>query len=373
MADNYLKPMLDPGSARVFNINVMTRRLMSKDPAAKPFFNNPKFNVIVLIKDTVPEAERKGNVPPIGTKLYIPFNEHDIYEGGRTIFLHNQHLQQALTDQFGVVTGVTPEMLLDDMNKLKVLDSMPSLDPFLLKDLFMRSNMTVNELYFEISQEQWHEIELYILQRFEPLVKAAYPDAMQFDEKARQLIGKIWEANDMTALQPLIEAFRFPTDRALEIFGAWKGINYYSFQHTKLKKQLLDMATWLKTVAVPPGVMSRTESMELMATLNAGKEAMLKEWQKVEGILRSYNEGYDKMFKEQAGSTQFLDFLRNSARHYWDLGNSMGRISHVTYCWHVYTGRYKDRKLPWPETLQTIKLFTDIMTPDRKANTAMAW
>lgn len=373
MSDNFLKPMLDPGSARVLNVNVLTRRLATKNPNAKFFFSNPKFNMIVLIKDTIPESERKGSLQPIGTKLYIPFNEHDIYEGGRTIFLHHPQLQQALTDHYGVVTGVTPEMVASDMNKLKTLDSVPSLDPFLLKDIFMRAGIEVNEAYFEISQEQWNEIELYILQRFEPLVKAAFPDAMQFDEKARQLIEKIWEAKDMTALQPLIEAFRFPADRALDIFGAWKGINYYSFQHAKLQKQLLEMAGWLKTVSVPPGVMSRTESMEWTASLNAGKEAMVKEWQKVEGILRSYNEGYDKMFKEKQGSSQFLDFLRNSARHYWDLGNGMGRISHVTYCWHVYTGRFKDRKLPWPEMNQTIKLFTEIMTPDKKAATAMAW
>ena len=85
-ANQYLKPMLDVGSPRVFNCNELTGRILAKDENAPRFFRNKQLNGVVLIKDTVPEADRRINARPIGTKLYFPFNEGNIYEGGRTIF-----------------------------------------------------------------------------------------------------------------------------------------------------------------------------------------------------------------------------------------------------------------------------------------------
>src|SRR5689334_25044136 len=107
--------------------------------------------------------------------------------------------------------------MAEDLGVLEVLDGLPSLEPFLMKDVFQRAKIEVNEAYFEISPELWTEIETFVLQRFEPLVTAAFPDAMASDEKARRLAEKIWEASDVAELTPLIEAFRLPPEQALDI------------------------------------------------------------------------------------------------------------------------------------------------------------
>src|ERR1700733_3900813 len=101
MATEYNKPMLDVGSPRVFNCNVLTRRILAKDPTVAPFFRNKRLNNLILIKDTIPENDRRNRKSAIGTKLYFPFNENEIYEGGRTIFAHDKHLEQALIEAFG--------------------------------------------------------------------------------------------------------------------------------------------------------------------------------------------------------------------------------------------------------------------------------
>src|SRR4051812_14103912 len=89
-ANQYLKPMLDAGSPRVFNCNEMTHKILAKDAEAPRFFRNKQLNTAVLIKDTVPVGQRNAGGPAVGTKLYFPFNEANIYEGGRTIFLHEK-------------------------------------------------------------------------------------------------------------------------------------------------------------------------------------------------------------------------------------------------------------------------------------------
>ncbi|HAX91717.1 MAG TPA: hypothetical protein DCY07_05865, partial [Rhodospirillaceae bacterium] len=228
MSNNYLKPMLDTGSPRVFNCNEMSRRVHADNPDAPYFFRNKALNKIVLIKDAVPESDRSPGMASVGTKLYFPFNQDNIYEGGRTIFFHGKGVEGAIRDYCGE-GAVTPELLAQDMRIIGILNKLPSLDPFLMKDVFLREKIDIDQAYFEVSEDAWHEIEQFMLQKFEPLIMAAFPEAKSSDDKARQLIDKIWEARDLEALMPLVDGFRLPKEKALEIFSSWKGIVYYSY------------------------------------------------------------------------------------------------------------------------------------------------
>jgi len=372
MATNYLKPMLDAGSPRVFNVNQMTRQILAKDAAATLFFRDKPLNTLVLIKDTVPDDGPGAEVAPtIGTKLYFPFNENAIYEGGRTIFLQDKHLRPAIAEHFGQ-GALNPEALQQDMEILSVLDRLPSLDPFLMKDAFKIAKIAINEAYFEVSPEAWDEIEAFILQRFEPLVKAAFPDAMSSDERARRLIEKIWEARDLTVLKPLIDAFRLPEERALEIFAAWKGINFYAFQYTRTQPHFVELAKWINEVKTPNAIPGN-ERKEMIAARDVVKEQLRREWQVIDTILREYQEAYDKMFKHQTSSSEFLAFLKNSSKAYWNLGSSLGKAGHAVYCWDVMTTRYAGRKQPWAKLLETVCLLGRIFQSTKKATSQVAW
>ena len=371
MATEYYKPMLDVGSPRVFNVNVVTRHVMASDANSAPFFLNRPLNNLVLIKDTLPENERRGAKSPIGTKLYFPFNENDIYEGGRTVFANDKHLRHILINQFGQ-GAFTDDALAKDLRILAVLDRLPSLDPFLLKDVFLNEGITINEAYFEVSKEIWLEIEKFILGRFEPVVKAAFPDAQASDERARLLIEKIWEARDAEALKPLITAFRLPPGEALEIFAAWKGINFYSFQYERAKPQFIELLNWLKNLQFPTAAIPAIERDEAKAALELVREQLRNEWHKVDNILRNYQESYDKMFKYKVSSAEFVAFLKNSSKLYWELGNGLGKTGHACYCWDVMSKRYKERKLPWEPLRELLTLLAKILKPEVAA-TSVAW
>ena len=126
MATEYFKPMLDVGSPRVLNVNVMTHQILQKDPAASLFFRNKPLNNLVLIKDTLPQDLRRSALTGIGTKLYFPFNENNIYEGGRTIFASERLLHPALLQHFGQ-DALGKEALAEDLRILAVLDRLPGL------------------------------------------------------------------------------------------------------------------------------------------------------------------------------------------------------------------------------------------------------
>jgi hypothetical protein len=372
MVAEYFRPMLDVGAPRVLNVNVMTRRIMAKNPALVPFFRNKPLNNMVIIKDTLPEGMRHTTASAIGTKLYFPFNENDVYEGGRTIFASDRHLEAALIEMFGE-GAISKDALAQDRRIFNLLDRLPSLDPFLLKDVFLNEKIDVNEGYFEAGKEIWQQIESFILQRFEPVVSAAFPDALASDERARTLIEKIWEARDLEALAPLITAFRLPQTEALDIFSAWKGINFYSYQYEKAKPQFVDFMTWLKDLKIPVAAVSGQERDDFKALLEQVRTQLRNEWHKADSILRNYQDSYDKMFKLKVSSVEFVAFLKNSSKHYWELGNSLGKTGHAIYCWEIMTKRFPEKKLPWEQLRELVTLLAKIFKVEKKAMTAVSW
>ncbi len=360
--------MLDVGSSRVLNCNIMTRRILAKDPDAKTFFACKPLNNLVLIKDTDPQS-RFG---AIGTKLYLPFNENDIYEGGRTVFVHNKHVEQALIDNFG--EGALPkDSLASDMRILRVLDKLPTLDPFLLKDVFINEKITMNADYFEVSKEIWDQIEQYILQGFGPLAKAAFPDAVSSDEVARKLIEKMWEGKDLDALKPLIMALRLPEGKEQEIFASWKGIIYYGFEHDRMAESAAEINAWMKDFKVPLTAGSAAERNEAKSDMETSRSRLHNEWQESEKVLKDYQSSYDKMFKQRSGSADFVRFLQNSSKYYWTLGNCLGKVGHAIYCWDAMTKRYPQRKMPWDQTVEFTTLMAKIFTADQKQASSVSW
>lgn len=372
MTNKYLKPMLDTGSPRVFNCNELTARILASDPQAPLFFRNRALNAIVLIKDAVPEDERRIGAPSVGTKLYFPFNENEIYEGGRTIFLHAKGVDSAIIDYCGEGT-VTKESIAEDKRVMSLLSRLPSLDPFLMKDAFLREKISVNEAYFDVSAEAWAEIEMFMLQQFEPLIMAAFPDAKSSEDKARQLIDKIWEAKDIEALMPLIEAFRLPKERALEIFSAWKGIVYYSFQYNCVQARFLELVKWIIDHEVPPVGVTAAEAKEVQTQLKQARDQLRVEWQRTDEIVHTYHASYDKMFKERLGSADFLAFLKDSDKTYWEIGSSLGKVNHAIYCWDVMSSRFDGRKVPWATRQEIARLLAQLLEPEKKSATSVAW
>ncbi len=372
MVAEYAKPMLDVGSPRVLNVNVLTRRILSKTPDVVPFFGNKPLNKMVIIKDTLPESLRHLSNSAIGTKLYFPFNENDVYEGGRTIFVSDKQLEPALIEMFGE-GALSKPALAQDFRIMRVLDRLPSLDPFLLKDVFLNEKIAIDEAYFNIDKDIWKQIETFILQRFEPVVAAAFPDALASDEKARSLIEKIWEARDLDALGPLIDAFRLPKAEALDIFSAWKGINFYAFQYEQAKGQFVTFLTWLKNLQPPLASLSAQDRAEFKVLLEDARNQLRIEWQRADGILKNYQDSYDKMFRQKVSSAEFVAFLKNSSKHYWDLGNSLGKTGHATYCWDMMTKRFAERKLPWEPLLELVTLLGKIFKTDKKPTTSVSW
>ena len=369
----YLRPILDAGSSRVFNCNDVARKL-ERSKAEHPYlFHIPAMHHLVVLKEALRHDDpRHPDGIAIGSKLYVPYDKSDIYEGGRSIFFHSPNLRQVLHEQFGVTeSDEHAETLEHDMHVLNILDDLPSLDGFLMRDALELAGIEADEGYFDVSPEERVAIQDFIRGKIEPLVKAAYGGKTPPSNKVTQLIDAVWEAKDLVALEPLVLAFRFPKEEALAIFGAWKGINFYSFEYNRGRKKRELFAQWLKEEALPKSLVPR----DVLAILDPMRQVTIDRlrahWVDTDTILKHYERVYTD-FVASANPAGFLTFLRNAKKVYWQLGDSLSKIDHAINCWEIRTKGAPAGRLPYDRLEALLDLLQTIMTSTAAAHAAAA-
>jgi hypothetical protein len=354
--------MLDAGSSRVFNCNDVARKLDRREDTNPYLFKTAAMHHLVLIKEALrydDPRHPKGQV--IGSKLYVPYNHDEIYEGGRSIFLHSPNLLQVFHEQFGVEeTDAISVGLEHDMKIFRILDDLPSLDGFLMRDALELDGIEANEAYFDVSPEERVAIQEFIRGKMEPLVRAAYGGKKPPSSKVTQLIDAMWEAKDLSALEPLIVAFRFPKDEALSIFGAWKGINFYSFEYHRGRKKRETFAHWLKEEAMPKNLVAREVLQLLEPIRRATIERLRGHWVESDDILKQYDKLYSE-FVVSANPGGFIGFLRGAKKIYWQLGDSLSKIDHAINCWDIWTKAAPGRRLPFEQLEAMLDLLKKIL------------
>lgn len=372
--DQYLRPMLDAGSPRVFNACERSRKLM-KDNAQDPyFFRVPKMHGLVLIKEPVLESRRDPGSPIVTTKLYLPYNHDDVYEGGRSVYFTDPRLLDILNELFGLGSAFKGEAdLQHDLKILGILDRLPSLDGFLMRDALELDGIAANENYFEVTGAERSQIYEFVRRKFEPLVRAACEEEATLSTKVNQLIDKVWEAKDKKALEPLIRAFRFPEEEALQIFSSWKGINFYTYQYYQGKQRREQFALWLKDRAVPRNFVSKGDHDHLNAARRTVVERFREQWSAVEAIARKYEALYANFLRVPEGVVEFLEFLRKSREIYWRMGDTLSKINHAIYCWDSLTTGFIERRLPADKLVYLFETMQLVLSGSERVESAVVW
>jgi hypothetical protein len=374
--DRYLKPMLDAGSSRVFNCNDIWRKHAGRPSGTAQFFANPRLHSLVLIKETNTNDARGPSSTGrlVGTKLYFPYNGDDVYEGGRSVFLHHPQAMSVLREQFGLSsTTTTQEQLLRDLKILRILDQLPSLDGFLMRNALEQENIAVHDSYFEIPEEERVAIIQYVRQKLEPLVQAAFGTESATAGKVAQLIDKLWEARDKEALAPLIQAFRFPDDEALTIFGSWNGITYYTFEYARARERRESFARWLRDDALPRDFVAEKHFDHIGGLLKETVRRLRWHWSAVEDISRKYETLYARFLTARDGVADFITFLRRSRELYWRMGDSLSKMNHAIHCWDLNTAGFPGRRLPSDHLGHILGVLRTVLVSEERAATEVVW
>lgn len=315
-------------SSRVLNLSRIYR-LCGKDEdyAEAPFFQSSLLNRCIILKHTLRSNERHfyhSNRRTV-TKIILPYDHFDLRLGGANIFI-NQLGFETLARQH---LSISDSDRNDDVKILRILDRLPSLDPFLVRETLSRNGFRPAGCYLQISAADLTHMMQFTSREIERLVNTALGE--YYTGASMKLGNKILSNELDQELLPLKSTFRMSEFEFTEGIFAWRGFLYYKWRYLELQDALRDVLSGLGSYQ-PTGMRDDAVRAYLAAARLRLAKGMVRALNQAHDVLNVYDTAYADMVAH-AKPAPFKRFLLNGSGLFTELGEVIGTLDHITSFW----------------------------------------
>ena len=298
----------------------------AKDPeyAAKPFFHNPKFNKAILVKHTLRPNELELFARPrrTATKVILPFDPLDLRLGGEALFI-NQVGFEAFARNFFDLENPHDQR---DLEILRMLDSLPSLDPFILRESLSRKGMAPAACYLKISASDISSMIAFANQEIERLINIAFQDGQSV--AAIRFTGKILSHDLDTELDPLKATLKLNKHQFAEGIFSWRGFLYFKWRYLELQAELRRVIEGLGKYQ-PVGFVDAGLKDFLNTVRPRLAKRILTALSNVGHQLAFYDQSYSALI-DGMDPVPFRRFLIEGPKMFYELGDHVGILTHIS-------------------------------------------
>jgi hypothetical protein len=328
-------------SARVLNLHALDLESPDDpDYAERPMFTHPVLNRAIIIKHNLhpSEAERRPNKRFNATKVIFPFDPADLNLGGQWLLVGQRNFLGALSRHLDYT-----DLPMDrDMAVLRILDKLPTLDPFLVRESLNQKKIDVGLCYYRFTKRDKAEMLGFVAGEIEALVRLCFGDAAANKERTERLSQLLLANQESAELEPLRETFRMKASEFSEAMFSWKAFLYYHWRSRALAPAI--EATLTSISAIRAGRHERDElAFVARAKRLVGKSVALS-WREIKQRLELYDTAFAAL-TDQRNPDQFRTFLANSSNQFLELGDRIGRLEQVVSFWgHRFGGKSMSRR-----------------------------
>jgi len=351
-------------TSRVLNLhNVAEAFSEDADYSAAPFFRDSALNQAVIVKHRFrsDEAYLVPSGGPVGTKIIFPLDRSDLRVGGQYIFINETGYKDSLIN----VLGYKCDDFEYDLETLRLLNTIPSLDPFLVREQLRRHNRAPADCYFSISPADtarmltFTEVEMY------PLIQLAFGSGSSDinPEMVGRLANALLSTNADSRLEPLRLTLGLEGIQFRDGIFSWKGFIFYKWQFSENMVALSKIGPEMDSIKIKgrPDRMSTELAADLKKTFRENIRATAMNCSRVLAL-------YDDAFRDlvQRGHTAaFRKFLLDAPLLFVDLGHMMGMVSHIVSYW-AYRFRSAEKSgIDMEEYLDILREFSIGLAPRR--------
>ena len=326
-------------TARTLNLlSIWKRHNELPEYKANPFFRSPVLNRSIILKHRLRPHERDmlQDGRTSATKVILPIDVTDLRAGARSFFVGERGYTRFLAE----ISGGSREIEAYDQGLLELLDLLPSLDPFLMRERLQKRGFNPARCYFDLSEADVARMFQFVRKEVTPLIGLTiYSEDALFNEKTSRLANKILANAGDAELEPLRQSLGMTKTDFEEGVFCWKGFIYYKWTLTDILPKILPIGAEIAEVT-PHGATS-TDEKTYIATTRArlGKE-INKTCETVRTTLKVYDDAYAGLTR--AGKPQeFRDFLLRAPSLFYELGERLGAVQHIVSFWRFRfpTGR----------------------------------
>lgn len=334
----------------------------------KPIFRNTKLNRAMIVKHRLrpDEAYIMPRRQKVVTKIIFPLIDESLGLGAQTIFVGQKNYKPALV----AAIGGKEEDLEKDLFTLQLINKLPSLDPFLLREYLARNEMYPAECYFDISPADVLRMKNFAAQEVGRLIGVAFAGEASgsSDEFVTKMVDLILSNEADEKLDPLRIALGLKGDEFKEGVFSWRGFLYFKWQLSSAISELMNILKQIDKVVYinRPDADVRLNIETMSSNLKTGLRKVATDCQ---SIIALYDKAFDDLV-DRAHAAAFRKFLLESPILFLELGQLMGIVTHICSFWGFRFNDTNALKIDAIEYEDMLTEFTTALNQDLKAQAA---
>ena len=355
-------------SARVLNLSAIHRKNPA-DPALieAPFFSHRLLDRSIILKHRLRPHEYSmfATPKPTATKLLIPIDNEDLRAGAHYAFVGQRDFDEVVQSMFGkdFRPGSRDRIVLD------LIDSLPSLDPFLLREQLRRHDIEPARVYFGITDADIQRMFEFVRGEIASLVALSSQEGSSAATGAGRLVEKLLSSRPEDGFEPLKVTLKLSDKEYLDGVFAWRGFLYYKWQLEELRGVVGQVAMEIAAIA-PRGPRDPDATQYLPGARQRIHNTVGQALSRVQALLDVYNKAYAGL-TEGGKPMGFRDFLLTAPSMFTELCECLGGIQHIISFWRYRFPPGKARMISPAELMDVFLDFEDsLMTSSSAASNA---
>jgi hypothetical protein len=295
-----------------------------------PLFRNRILNSALVVKHRLRADDLFlfDEIRPNATKIIIPFERSDLGLGGQSFFVGQRGWVDLLREACNEYSDMGR-----DLTTLRLIDQLPSLDPFLLREHLRRHGQMVAPCYFALSGADLEQMQSFVSVQIAQLIDLAFQETGRVvpGAYAARLVEALLSTDVDGRLEPLRETLVMDGESFKEGVFSWKGFLYYKWMLTRLWPELDTVGGEIARLTVT-GNRDLETARYVEDTRKRLRRGIVVERK---AILRSL-EIYDRAFEDLIDNSRpqaFRAFLLHAPEMFLSLGEKVGVIAHIASFW----------------------------------------
>jgi hypothetical protein len=294
----------------------------------------------------------------LATKIIVPFERSDLKFGGQSLFVGQRGFEDLLAEVGNYRDGTDMKR---DLDVLRLIDGVPSLDPFLLREHLRCNDILPDSSYFAISPADQQRMHDYAAEEVSRLTAMAGGGG-RVSASTSRMVAALLSSEVNEKLEPLRATLSLGPAEFSEGVFSWRGFIYYKWCLDEYWPNLIRALRGIKAIS-PIGKVSSEERGILEANKNIILRGAKSNSQEIRRIIGIYDNAYAGLIERQDPKL-FREFLLGAPKLFLDIGDKMGAITHITSFWNYRFPAGAPRGAEADELITIFQDFTKGLTAD---------
>ena len=344
-------------TARVLNLALTFERFgETEDYVKSPMFKNPRLNRALIVKHVVRAHERDLFTRPVtsATKVILPYAAAQLELGGISFMVGESRFEKLMRDAVGQYESESD--FEADAELLRVLASLPSFDPFLMRERMRTMGVEPARCYFDIAEADLSRMRAFVGKEIAQLVSLAFATGgRDAGDLSKRLAEKLMTDETAKSLDPLRATLRLSGEEYTEGVFGWKGFLYYKWLMDEIRPQLGEFKPRFAGLRVVGA--DNEERRSLAETRRDILDKMAKAVGRVDETLLEYGSAFAALADGQPAA--FRSFLLKAPSLFIPMGEAVGVVRHIHSFWRF---RFPDAGAPVMDADEAIEVLHDFET-----------